>query len=82
MATGKQIWKHTLEWPPETPRVVCCGVSNKGAAIYNGRIFRTTLDAHVMALDAKTGKELWKHQSMDWKDGKLRALPRRADERP
>src|SRR5712692_1408430 len=43
VATGKQIWKQTLDWPPETPRVVCCGVSNKGAAIYNGKVFRTTL---------------------------------------
>ena len=51
--TGKQIWKHTLDWPPETPRVICCGVSNKGAAIYNGKVFRTTLDAHVIAYDAK-----------------------------
>src|SRR5262245_37693959 len=32
VASGKQIWKQTLDWPPETPRVVCCGVSNKGAA--------------------------------------------------
>ncbi len=38
VATGKQIWKQTLDWPPETPRVVCCGVSNKGAAIYDGKI--------------------------------------------
>src|SRR5258705_746386 len=69
VATGKQIWKHTLEWPPETPRVVCCGVSNKGAAIYNGRVYRTTLDAHVIALDAKDGKELWKSKVAEWKDG-------------
>ena len=69
VATGKQIWKHTLEWPPETPRVVCCGVSNKGAAIYNGRVYRTTLDAHVIALDAKDGKELWKTKVAEWKDG-------------
>ena len=69
VATGKQIWKHTLEWPPETPRVVCCGVSNKGAAIYNGRVYRTTLDAHVIALDAKDGKELWRSKVAEWKDG-------------
>src|SRR5262245_43094871 len=56
VATGKQIWKQSLDWPPETPRVVCCGVSNKGAAIYNGKVFRTTLDAHVIAYDAKDGK--------------------------
>src|SRR3954468_13136671 len=67
--TGKQIWKQTLDWPPETPRVVCCGVSNKGPAIYDGKVFRTTLDAHVVAYDAKTGKELWKSKAAEWKDG-------------
>jgi alcohol dehydrogenase (cytochrome c) len=67
--SGKQIWKHTLDWPAETPRVVCCGVSNKGAAIYNGKIYRTTLDAHLLALDAATGKELWKSKVAEWKDG-------------
>ena len=67
--TGKQIWRHTLDWPAETPRVVCCGVSNKGAAIFDGKIFRTTLDAHVIALDAKTGKEVWKIKVDEWKDG-------------
>ncbi len=69
VGTGKQIWKQTLDWPPETPRVVCCGVSNKGAAIYNGKIFRGTLDAHVIAYDAKTGKQLWKSKVAEWKDG-------------
>jgi alcohol dehydrogenase (cytochrome c) len=69
VAGGKQIWKQALDWPPETPRVVCCGVSNKGAAIYNGKVFRTTLDAHVIAYDAKDGKELWKSKAAEWKDG-------------
>ena len=69
VGTGKQIWRHTLDWPPETPRVACCGVSNKGAAVYNGRIYRTTLDAHVLALDAQTGKEIWKSKAAEWKDG-------------
>jgi alcohol dehydrogenase (cytochrome c) len=69
VATGKQIWKQTLDWPPETPRVICCGVSNKGAAIYNGKVFRTTLDAHVIAYDAKDGKELWKSKAAEWREG-------------
>jgi alcohol dehydrogenase (cytochrome c) len=69
VATGRQLWKHSLDWPAETPRVVCCGVSNKGAAIYNGKVYRTTLDAHILALDAKTGKELWKSKVAEWKDG-------------
>ncbi len=69
VGTGKQLWKQTLDWPPETPRVVCCGVSNKGAAIYNGKVYRTTLDAHVIAYDAKTGKEVWKTKVAEWKEG-------------
>ena len=69
VGTGKQIWKHTLDWPADTPRVVCCGVSNKGPALYNGRVYRTTLDAHVLALDAETGKEVWKTKVAEWTDG-------------
>jgi len=67
--TGRQIWKTPVDWLPETPRIVCCGVSNKGAAIYNGRIYRTTLDAHVVALDARTGAEIWKSKAAEWKEG-------------
>jgi alcohol dehydrogenase (cytochrome c) len=67
--TGKQIWKTPVDWPGEMARVVCCGVSNKGAAILNGKLFRTTLDAFVIALDMKTGKEIWRQQAADWKQG-------------
>ena len=65
VATGRQIWRTPVDWVPETPRIVCCGVSNKGAAIYNGRIYRTTLDAHVIALDAKTGAEVWRSKAAE-----------------
>ncbi|MGJ4948044.1 methanol/ethanol family PQQ-dependent dehydrogenase [Bradyrhizobium sp. HKCCYLS20291] len=67
--TGKQIWKSKVDYPAETPRVVCCGIINRGAAIYDGKIFRTTLDANVIALDAKTGKELWRQKAADIKEG-------------
>ena len=67
--TGKQIWKTKVEYPPETPRIVCCGIINRGAAIYDGKIFRTTLDANVIALDAKTGKEVWRQKAADIKEG-------------
>jgi len=69
VATGRQIWKTPVDWLPETPRVVCCGVSNKGAAIYDGKVYRTTLDAFVIALDAKTGKEVWRQKAAEWRDG-------------
>ncbi len=67
--TGKQIWKTKVEYPPETPRIVCCGIINRGAAIYDGKLLRTTLDANVIALDAKTGKELWRKNAIDFKTG-------------
>jgi alcohol dehydrogenase (cytochrome c) len=67
--TGKQLWRTPVDWDPATPRVVCCGVSNKGPAIYNGKVFRGTLDAHVVALDAKTGKQVWKEKAAEWKEG-------------
>jgi alcohol dehydrogenase (cytochrome c) len=67
--TGKQIWKTKIEYPPETPRIVCCGIINRGAALYDGKVFRTTLDANVIALDAKTGKELWRQNAINFKDG-------------
>ena len=67
--TGKQIWKTKVEYPPETPRIVCCGIINRGAAIYEGKLFRTTLDANVIALDAKTGKEVWRQKAADIQEG-------------
>jgi alcohol dehydrogenase (cytochrome c) len=67
--TGKVIWRTEVQYDPGTPRVVCCGVSNKGVAIYEGKVFRTTLDAHVVALDQKTGKEVWKQKVAEWKEG-------------
>ncbi|MDA9432366.1 methanol/ethanol family PQQ-dependent dehydrogenase [Bradyrhizobium sp. CCBAU 51627] len=67
--TGKQIWKSKIEYPAETPRIVCCGIINRGAALYEGKLFRTTLDANVIALDAKDGKELWRQKAADIKEG-------------
>jgi len=67
--TGKEIWKTKVEYPKETPRIACCGIVNRGAAIYDGKVYRTTLDAHVVALDAKTGKVVWKKKAIDFRTG-------------
>ncbi len=67
--TGKQVWKHEIDYPPQTPRIVCCGIVNRGAAIDGNKLFRTTLDAHVLALDLETGKEVWKKEAIDFKTG-------------
>jgi alcohol dehydrogenase (cytochrome c) len=67
--SGKQVWKTKIDYPAETPRIVCCGIINRGAALFDGKLFRTTLDANVVALDAKTGKELWRQKAADIKEG-------------
>ncbi len=67
--TGKEIWKSMATYPEETVKVVCCGIVNRGGALYNGRFYRTLLDGRVQALDAKTGKELWAVRAGNTKEG-------------
>src|SRR5262245_20842828 len=69
VATGRQIWATPLEWEPAVARSVCCGLSNRGVALYNGKVFVTSIDAYIRALDAKTGKEVWKTKVAEWKEG-------------
>lgn len=67
--TGKQLWKTTLNYAADASKIACCGLVNRGVAIYEGKVYRGTLDAHIQALDAKTGKELWKVKIADYKQG-------------
>ena len=67
--TGRQLWKHELEFEADVPKMACCGLVNRGAAIYNGKVYRTTLDSHIVALDAKSGKQVWKQKVIDYKLG-------------
>jgi alcohol dehydrogenase (cytochrome c) len=55
--TGSQIW-HYQRILPEVLRV-CCGMVNRGFAILGEKLYMGTLDAHLIALDRKTGKMLW-----------------------
>lgn len=67
--SGKELWKSKIEYPAETTRVVCCGIVNRGAVLFDGKVYRSTLDGFVIALDAKTGKEVWRTKSGDPKEG-------------
>ncbi len=40
--------------------VMCCDTVNRGLAYAEGKIFLQQADTNLVALDAKTGKELWK----------------------
>ena len=70
VATGRVLWRTSADWPPEAATQACCGVTSRGTAtIYNGKLFRVTLDAHVLALDMKTGKQVWKQKFAEFKEG-------------
>jgi len=65
--TGKQFWHYKHKMGPVT--TFCCGPNNRGVAISGGRIFMGTLDARLIALDAKTGNVLWNVEIADPEKG-------------
>ncbi len=62
-------WKYTPEQDPEVIAIACCDTVNRGLAYAEGKIFQCQLDTHVVALDAATGRELWKMKQGDYKRG-------------
>jgi alcohol dehydrogenase (cytochrome c) len=70
VATGQPIWRTPVEYERGAARVGQPGVIMRGGAtIYDGKLFRETIDCHVVALDMKTGKEIWKQKFADYKEG-------------
>ena len=65
--TGDLLWKYTREIPDEAFSVLCCDVVNRGVALYGDKVYMGTLDAHLIALDAKTGKIVWDQAVGDYK---------------
>jgi len=61
--TGEQYWHYKHKIGPVS--TYCCGPNNKGVAVSEGKVFMGTLDAKLVALDAKTGKQLWETQIAD-----------------
>src|SRR5579864_2126121 len=68
-SVGQIVWKFAPEQDKFSPSVACCDLVNKGVAYADGKILVTTLDAHLYALDAKTGKVVWSVQNGDPKLG-------------
>jgi lanthanide-dependent methanol dehydrogenase len=58
--TGELKWKYEPKPSRAAQGVACCDVVNRGAFYSDGRIFYNTLDAHTVAVDAESGKEIWK----------------------
>jgi len=55
--TGSMLWQYRHAIPYDVS--LCCGNVNRGVAVAEGKVFATTLNAHIIALDAATGKKVW-----------------------
>jgi alcohol dehydrogenase (cytochrome c) len=67
--TGRQKWKTQVELPNDIAGYLCCGIHTRGMAALDGVLYRTTVDAHVMAVSMADGKTLWKQKAADYKEG-------------
>ncbi len=67
-ATGDLIWEYKRDLPAaliaNTPNL-----STRNLAIYDNTLIAATSDAHIVALDTKTGKVVWDHATADWNKG-------------
>jgi PQQ-dependent dehydrogenase (methanol/ethanol family) len=72
-ATGKLIWAYrpieTDDMPPIDQMIVCCGRNNKGVAVADGKVIYGRLDNVVVALDAGSGRPVWKTRLANTKTG-------------
>jgi lanthanide-dependent methanol dehydrogenase len=58
-------WKYRPEVSPNAIGISCCDTVNRGAFYAEGKIIYNLLDGHTVAVDAKSGRELWKVQVAD-----------------
>ncbi len=65
--TGRPLWTYRRRLPDDVRP--CCGRVNRGLAILERRLFMGTLDAHLVALDAKSDRVLWDVEVADYKRG-------------
>jgi alcohol dehydrogenase (cytochrome c) len=54
---GDMLWQYRHAIPFDVS--LCCGNVNRGVAVAEGMVFVVTLNAHIVALDAATGKKVW-----------------------
>jgi len=66
---GQIVWKYEPKQDPTVIPVMCCDTVNRGVAYGDGKIILDQADATVVALDAKTGQEVWKVKNGDPKKG-------------
>ncbi len=67
--TGALFWRREAKLPDDVRAVHCCRGGNRGVAVLGDRIYWVTLDAHVVALEARTGRIVWDVVVEDYRAG-------------
>lgn len=62
---GEVKWRYEPKPEPAAQGVACCDVVNRGPTLSEGRVFFATLDGHAVAVDAQSGREVWKTRIAD-----------------
>jgi len=65
--SGRPFWRYRRPVPDDLR--TCCGAVNRGFGVLGDRLFMTTIDAHLLALDMKTGAVLWDNELENYKVG-------------
>src|SRR6476620_11770789 len=68
-ATGDLIWEYKRDLPAKLLSENSNQLTKRNMAIYGDNLYIATSDAHIVALDAKTGKVVWDHTVADWTKG-------------
>ncbi len=58
--TGKELWVYDPKVPKRWGQYACCDVVNRGVAVWGGKVYVGTLDGRLDAIDAATGKLVWR----------------------
>jgi alcohol dehydrogenase (cytochrome c) len=66
--TGTHLWTYHAHLE-KTISTVCCGWTSRGVALGEGKVFLGRLDGAIVALDQRTGRQLWSMQAERWQDG-------------
>ena len=64
-ATGAKLWTYDPEVGSEWARLACCGPSSRGIAAWQGKLYIGALDGRLIAIDARTGEEVWTVQTFE-----------------
>ena len=63
--TGALLWEFDPGVDRAYGRKACCDVVNRGVAVWEGKVFVGALDGRLIALDSKTGEQVWETQTFD-----------------